>query len=117
MHAALDCYEEMVITGITGQMPVIKQNSDCKHYVGKLLVEDDGNVVVYGYVTATNIKFLVLTQGEIDEKAMKTFFKQLHSHYIAYVMNPFCDTRGPIVSDRFDAQVKLSVARIQAVVD
>jgi hypothetical protein len=119
MHAALDNYNELVTSSINGQMPVIRA-TNTKHYVGLLLELED--VAVYGYVSATNIKFFAAIRimnnnaeqqggsekGKID-KAMKEFLYRLHQHYITYIMNPFCNTRGPISSKQFDASVKKTV--------
>jgi hypothetical protein len=111
-HAALDCLEEMVQSSVTGQMPVIKNSTrTAPHWVG-LLLELDGQAV-YGYITATNIKFMALTRGKCDPKIMQGFLKELHQHYSAYVSNPFCNTRGPIVSTQFDERITQSVAKIQ----
>jgi hypothetical protein len=118
MHAALDNYNELVTSSINGQMPVIRA-TNTKHYVGLMLELED--VAVYGYVSATNIKFFAAIRinteqqqlgssekGKID-KTMKEILHRLHKHYIGYIMNPFCNTRGPIGSKEFDATVKKTV--------
>jgi Sedlin, N-terminal conserved region len=119
VHAALDCLEEMVQSSVTGQMPVIRNATrTAPHWVG-LLLELDGQAV-YGYITATNIKFMALTRGKCETKVMQGFLKELHQHYCAYISNPFCNTRGSIISKQFDARITQSVAKVQqpaAIVD
>lgn len=111
-HAAIDCLEEMVQSSVTGQMPVIRNPTrTAPHWVG-LLLELDGQAV-YGYITATNIKFFALTHGKCEPKTIQNFLKELHQHYSTYVSNPFCNTRGPIVSKQFDDRIKQSVAKVQ----
>ena len=113
-HAALDCLEEMVQSSVTGQMPVIRNSTrSAPHWVGLLLETIDGQAV-YGYITATNIKFMALTRDrKCEPKVMQIFLKELHQHYSAYVSNPFCNTRGPIISKQFDARITRSVAKFQ----
>ena len=118
--AALDSLDELLTTsGPANQQPVIKKPSaSMPNWVG-LLIRQDGQSV-YGYVTATNIKFLALTNGRSEAKVVHAFLKEIHQHFIAYVMNPFSNTRGPVTSRLFDEQVRRSAAKVQtpeAVVD
>lgn len=113
-HAALDCLEEMVEVSATGQMPVIRNATrSVPHWVGLLLLESDGQAV-YGYITATNIKFMALTRGgQFEPKVMQAFLAELHHLYGVYISNPFCNTRGPICSTKFDEGIGRTVAKIQ----
>ena len=111
-YAALDSLDEVLVTGQTKQQPVIKKsNSSMPNWVGLLLELDEQ--AVYGYVSATNIKYLALTKGRSEVKVMHAFLKEIHQHFISYVMNPFANTRGPITSTLFDEQVRKSVERVQ----
>ena len=111
MHAALDCLEENVQALANGQMPVIRNPTrSAPHWVG-LLLEADGQAV-YGYITATNIKFLALTGGKCDPKVLQRLMGELHQHYSAHVNNPFSNTRGPIISKQFDERIATSVAEV-----
>jgi Sedlin, N-terminal conserved region len=136
LHAALDGLNDLVhYGGRGGQMPVIKNPTpNVPHWVGKLYEDsnsdndDDGGTVVYGYVTATNIKFLVLTGGTSgaagsakaklpnnpDLKRLQALLRELHQAYIGTIANPFSQTRGPIVSTRFDETVRRAVAKLTA---
>jgi len=81
------------------------------NWVGLLLELDD--YAVYGSVTATNIKFLALTKGKSDIKTMQLFLKELHQHFVSYIMNPFANTRGPITSKLFDEKIRKSLEKVQ----
>ena len=105
VHAALDALEEQVgESHPDGTMPLRKvaRNTTTKprskkgasgQYLG-LLHAPDEHTAVHGYVTATNIKFLALLSGSSPSQsnvttAVRQLFTTLHSHYIAYWMNPF----------------------------
>ena len=80
------------------------------HWLG--LLESFGDSYrVYGHITATNIKFFALTQGNADPIKVRDFLNQVHSNYIAYVMNPFCPVRELDVIDsrRFDEGMRKAV--------
>lgn len=140
IHAALDCLSEKIQTNSTGQMPVIKNATrQVPHWVGLILQdsfrggwldsservqspeEEDGasstGCCVYAYITATNIKFMALTShpvsGPNDLQSLQRFLRELHEHYSTYVSNPFCNTRGPIVSPQFDARVNRSIEKMK----
>ena len=111
-YAALDSLDELLVSGQTKQQPVIKKsNSSMPNWVGLLLELDEQ--AVYGYVSATNIKYLALTKGRSEVKVMHAFLKEIHQHFISYVMNPFANTRGPITSTLFDEQVRKSAERVR----
>jgi len=111
-YAALDSLDEVLVTGQTKQQPVIKKSiSSLPNWVGLLLELDEQ--AVYGYVSATNIKYLALTKGKSEVKVMHAFLKEIHQHFISYIMNPFANTRGPITSTLFDEQVRKSAERVQ----
>jgi Sedlin, N-terminal conserved region len=132
VHAALDCLEERVErpSGIGGPMPVIKKSAirsaagtststnPPPHWLGLLLDTPDG-YAVYGYITATNIKFMAITKdvtphSKIILKLVQGFLREVHQHYTAYVSNPFCNTTsGSIVSHLFDERIARSVAKLQ----
>ncbi len=61
-------------------------------YLGLLNSLEDS--VVYGYVTNTKIKFIVIMEimeGYIRDTEMKTIFTRMHEAYVALVSNPFFD--------------------------
>jgi hypothetical protein len=88
------------------------------HWMG-LLTQADDEISVYGYVTATNIKFLALisiesSNNEDSKTAVKSsdvqkFLTQIHEHYISYLMNPFSKLNQPIDSRKFDTHIQAAV--------
>jgi len=117
IHSALDRLEEMIgISNSEGTMPLrVSINgmaARSTHWLGRL-TEIDGNSIVYGYVTATNIKFLCLCQLPCKASLVKVLLTNLHVHYTAYIMNPFSKLRGPIDSRRFDENFKKVVKQYQ----
>jgi hypothetical protein len=125
IHAALDNLEEKIDrpSGKNGQMPVIRNklsnSNDPPHWLGLLLDSLSDGYGVYGYITATNIKLMVITKdvqpsNKDTIKLIQTFLKEIHQHYIAYLLNPFCDTRGgEIISKQFDIRIAHSIAKLQ----
>lgn len=131
MHAALDRLEE--ITGasvhngsMVGRNMTVTASSP--HWMG-LLTRADDELSVYGYVTATNIKFLALISIEnsnsgnnnsnsnkktaVKQAEVQKFLTQTHEHYISYLMNPFSHLHQPIDSRNFDKHVKAAVQDYQ----
>eukprot|EP00977_Amphora_coffeiformis_P005888 scaffold1248_cov170-Amphora_coffeaeformis.AAC.7 len=67
-------------------------------WLGLLTVQDGSSVLTYGYVTATNLKFLALTEHPSSSSReslqqqglhVRTLCRTLHQHYVRYLMNPF----------------------------
>jgi Sedlin, N-terminal conserved region len=111
IHAALDWLEEIVDLQ-NGLMPVVRTGTQHPHWLGLLSKDDDDDgEAVYGYITATNIKFLMmLSKAEkSSENLIKDLLADIHQSYIAHVMNPFSNTGGPIVSKRFDEKLNAFV--------
>ena len=145
MYAALDCFDEVVDTQ-NGLMPVLRNNSTTNnnnnntlqqqqqnpHWLGLLYrVADMDGPAVYGYVTATNIKFFILVttaavvtpppnkmrqqqheQHHEDEHKTrvepnyKGMVADIHQAYISYVMNPFNQMDGTLHSNQFDTKIQ-----------
>lgn len=107
LHAALDCLEEQVDLQ-NGLMPVLPVSRQHPHWLGLLYNVDDGGPSVYGYITATNVKFLLLlaTCEKSDENIVKDLLADIHQTYIAYVMNPFSNATGFIDSRCFDKTIR-----------
>lgn len=61
------------------------------------------------FLTAGNIKFMLLHSGKGDD-AIKNFFLDVYELYVKLSMNPFYRYDTPITSEYFDAKV-MSVAR------
>ena len=126
MHAALDALEERIERPGGGKngMPVIRptasSSSPPPHWLGLLLHAPSDGYSVYGYITATNLKLLALTkdvvpqQNAIASKLIQNFLQEVHQHLIAYMLNPFCDTRGgALVSQQLDRRIAHSIANLR----
>ena len=61
------------------------------------------------YLTAGNIKFMLLHGGK-NEDSVKNFFQEIYELYVKVSMNPFYHYDTPITSSSFDARVR-AVAR------
>ena len=61
------------------------------------------------FLTAGNIKFLLLHSGK-SEDTIKIFFQEVHELYVQLSMNPFYHYDTPITSKEFDKRVR-NVAR------
>jgi Sedlin, N-terminal conserved region len=125
IHAAIDNLEEQIERpgGKNAQMPVIRKSTNDPntppHWLGLLLDTSSDGYTVYGYITATNIKLMAIakdvpTKNGIAIKLLQDFLKEVHQHYIAYLLNPFSDTRGGlIVSKQFDVGIANSIAKLK----
>lgn len=61
------------------------------------------------FLTAGNIKFLLLHAGK-NEDTIKNFFYDVHELYVRQLMNPFYRHDTPILNNEFDKRVK-NIAR------
>ena len=57
------------------------------------------------FLTAGNIKFLLLHAGK-NEDTIKNFFYDVHELYVRQLMNPFYRHDTPILNNEFDKRVK-----------
>lgn len=105
IHAALDQLHEHIETTQAG-LPVTKGRTGC--WLG-LLTQADEDAFVYGYISATNIKFMLLTRAGAKRQELRAFLTIVHELYIAYTMNPFAPTDAPIRSKRFDEALRSEV--------
>jgi hypothetical protein len=72
-----------------------------------------GNGTSTGYMTTTQIKFLLTVEDDstvgdqrtVDE-TIKRLFVKLHRLYVEYTLNPFSPLTGAISSKKFDQKVK-----------
>ena len=71
-------------------------------YLGAVDKFNDQNV--FAYVTAGQVKFLLLHEGR-NEDAVRNFFLEVHELYVKLVMNPFYEHDTPITSPTFDRAV------------
>lgn len=116
LHAALDRLEQLagpppgygwrVKSGATGTDGM---------FVGLLAPVEE--LRVYGYVTTTRIKFVLVVEDDAVPEAqanvdaeIKALLKQLHEVYVQDMLNPFKDITAPITSKRFDEQIQKHIA-------
>ncbi|KAL7425710.1 hypothetical protein ACHAXH_000262 [Discostella pseudostelligera] len=57
------------------------------------------------FVTAANVKFMLLHGGK-GEEVIKNFFGEVYGYYVKLSMNPFYKYDTPIMSKAFDARVR-----------
>ena len=65
---------------------------------------------VFAYVTAGQVKFLLLHEGR-NEDAVKAFFAEVHELYTKQLLNPFYTYDTPIVSPVFNARIRALARR------
>eukprot|EP00041_Stephanoeca_diplocostata_P008424 m.125138 g.125138 ORF g.125138 m.125138 type:complete len:162 (+) comp17316_c0_seq3:108-593(+) len=98
VFSSLDVIEEKVLAN--GKSPT----ADRDMFLGLLFPSDEHRL--YGYVTSTNIKFvLVVGDPNIADRKIRELFKTLHDFYIKLVCNPFYTAGAAIESRRFDEAV------------
>eukprot|EP00345_Euplotes_harpa_P003685 CAMPEP_0168330216 /NCGR_PEP_ID=MMETSP0213-20121227/7583_1 /TAXON_ID=151035 /ORGANISM="Euplotes harpa, Strain FSP1.4" /LENGTH=91 /DNA_ID=CAMNT_0008333713 /DNA_START=135 /DNA_END=410 /DNA_ORIENTATION=+ len=61
---------------------------------------------VYCYLTAANVKFLLLIDSKNGENFKEQFFFDLYELYVKTVMNPFYEPNTKINFPAFDSKVK-----------
>eukprot|EP00160_Parvularia_atlantis_P004575 Unigene13883_Nuclearia_a/m.41955 Unigene13883_Nuclearia_a/g.41955 ORF Unigene13883_Nuclearia_a/g.41955 Unigene13883_Nuclearia_a/m.41955 type:complete len:165 (-) Unigene13883_Nuclearia_a:34-528(-) len=100
VHTSLDIVEERVTSGAKAS----------EMYLGLLYSLED--IRVYGYVTNTKIKFVVIVQGgtagegPLKDSEMRQLFVRLHTEYTNLLCNPFHDVGATkLVSPAFDRTV------------
>jgi hypothetical protein len=70
---------------------------------------------VYGYITNTKIKFVVVTDGDVEpsESSVKHFFQRIHELYSNAVCNPFHTSGGSLNSTGFGLKLEMMLSRTQ----
>jgi hypothetical protein len=118
LHSALDNMEERIETSGAG-LPVVKKGRT-GHWLGLLASstqdddEDEGEdeSLIFGYITATNVKFLVLVRPPVPKEAtVRMFMSVIHDSFITYTMNPFSSVKAGhrIQSRKFDSNIREAV--------
>lgn len=94
VHTSIDVIEE--------KLNSTKAANDPRDvYLGQLYPNEDYRI--FGYVTNTKIKFVVLeaVRHPIKDGEIRELFGRIHSAYIALVCNPFYNPGDPITSASF----------------
>jgi len=103
-YGALDVVEERVQAAATSSSG---SSSSMESYLGVLFPTEEH--IVYGYMTATWIKFLLVVDDRcpLDDNEAMQRFKALHLAYMAAACNPFRE-RGdaPLISKAFKEQAR-----------
>ncbi|CAK60176.1 unnamed protein product (macronuclear) [Paramecium tetraurelia] len=89
LHAALDVFDEKYKSSKELFLKEIDQKQDYR---------------VYGYVTPSNIRFLVLTDQ--DEERVKIFCQLAHEQLIKILMNPLYQLGTQITSPSFESVIQ-----------
>lgn len=106
MHSALDYVEEAIETTAAG-LPVPKGRTGA--WLGELVALPEASI--YGHITATRVKFLVMVQrdeGTVKVQDVRGLLASIHEHYVDYMMNPFNDMRA-LHSKTFDTVIEREV--------
>ncbi|KAK7114101.1 trafficking protein particle complex subunit 2-like protein [Littorina saxatilis] len=97
VHTSLDVVEEKISS-------VGKNANDLRElYLGLLYPTEDYKV--YGYVTNTKVKFVVVVESSntsLRDNEIRTMFKRLHGAYVDMLSNPFYNPGENIVSRKFE---------------
>ncbi|XP_076321414.1 trafficking protein particle complex subunit 2-like protein isoform X4 [Tachypleus tridentatus] len=101
IHASLDVVEEKVTVGK-------KSSGELRElYLGLLYPTEDYKV--YGYVTNTRIKFIIIVESSyttLRDNDIRQMFRKLHNAYSDVVCNPFYVPGDTICSKQFESIVK-----------
>eukprot|EP00299_Pterocystis_sp_00344_P007438 c2410_g1_i1.p1 GENE.c2410_g1_i1~~c2410_g1_i1.p1 ORF type:complete len:153 (-),score=43.06 c2410_g1_i1:16-474(-) len=107
VYAALDTIEDKIAVSKRQAQP----STPSEMYFGFLYPSEDKKL--YGYVTNTNIKFVVVAEdADTREQDIRLFFKRLHALYVETAMNPFFVPDQPIKSVRFLSKLNAMVKAI-----
>jgi hypothetical protein len=91
---------------------VLAKEKQREPYQGLLYAFED--MGVYGYVTHTNIKFILVigvVDGVAKDSEVRPLMKQLHHAYLALISNPFYNAEDKTIkSQNFDKAVQLIVS-------
>ena len=66
-------------------------------------------IAPYGWMTTTQIKFLVAIQDAEIDGDIVGLLRRLHQTYVEYRLNPLGQLTGPIQSKRFDEKVRQTI--------
>ena len=102
VHTSLDIVEEKLRVASKSKTTAA---SGATGYLGLLYPTEEFKV--YGYITNTKVKFIVVAadDGETKDAAIGVFFKKFHQLYVNTISNPFRDPEAKIESSRFDEAV------------
>lgn len=129
IHSSLDRLDETIETAPGVGLPIPKgRTGSWLGLLSSTIDDDDGDgrrqhrrrrKCVYGYITATRIKFLLLIEStsntkNVKEQAIRGLLSTIHEHYISYIMNPFTILKDCIDSKEFDTQITNEIRNYHA---
>ncbi|KAL6059492.1 Trafficking protein particle complex subunit 2-like protein [Balamuthia mandrillaris] len=100
VHTALDVVEERV--DVKRNKKGTKINYEL--FLGLLYPTEEYKV--YGYITNTKIKLIVVVSEDHNEGDVRNFFRRFHTLFTNHVCNPFYTPDQPITSKGFANEVK-----------
>ncbi len=111
IHASLDIVEKRVTTGVGSKGGY---TGGRELYLGELYSVEECNL--YGYVTNTGMKFIVLLEGSNTQPSLvKAWFRDFHELYTFATANPFFETpKDALHTTTFLAGVKSMVGEFNA---
>ncbi|KAF8242809.1 Sedlin [Wilcoxina mikolae CBS 423.85] len=73
-------------------------------------IDNFNNLLVSCFLTAGNIKFLLLHDSK-NEEPIRQFFTEVHEAYLKTLMNPFYEVDMRITSVVFDAKIRAAAKK------
>jgi hypothetical protein len=117
LHSALDRLEQLT-TNPDGTMKkkIAINNAKNNNFLGLLLPIEETRV--YGYITNTQIKFILIVEDDDNiDVEIQRLFNDIHESYIQDIMNPFreqCAVKTNIAtttcSNQFDDRIQKHIA-------
>lgn len=111
VHTSLDVVDEKLNNSLSSSGNT-KPETPRELYLGVLYSTEQNKV--YGYVTNTKIKFVIIVDSsstnQLRDNEIRQMFRRLHVGYTNMLSNPFYVPGTPIESKKFDIVVKSLLA-------
>eukprot|EP01087_Luapelamoeba_hula_P015605 TRINITY_DN4688_c1_g1_i1.p1 TRINITY_DN4688_c1_g1~~TRINITY_DN4688_c1_g1_i1.p1 ORF type:complete len:160 (+),score=30.63 TRINITY_DN4688_c1_g1_i1:34-513(+) len=106
VHTALDIIEEKGTPSMdpSAQVKSRRGPRGADMYLGMLYPTEDFKV--YGYITSTKNKFVLVTTDDYSDNDIPLVFRKLHNLFANQVSNPFYVPDEPIVSKQFEKEIR-----------
>ena len=122
LHSALDRLEQLTTNpdGTTKKNKINNNNAKNNNFLGLLLPIEETRV--YGYITNTKIKFILIVEddGDNSDVEIQRLLNDIHESYIQDIMNPFREqcaavkttnnTTPSLCSNQFDDRIQKHIA-------
>ncbi|KAJ8612445.1 hypothetical protein CTAYLR_006576 [Chrysophaeum taylorii] len=90
-------------------MDMVDEASESTNNMYLKIVDRFNDQNVFAFITAGNIRFLLLHEGR-NEDQVRSFFQEVYEAYVRLLMNPFYTYDTPIMSASFDQRIQ-AIAR------